>query len=106
MVELLLGVANLGRGLVQAWRRVRVRVHRALFVGGNVPHYFVKVTNRSSKHDVEITHVWFEGNPRVDVLLPERPLPPRLKPDEQWECWCPAASLGTSRTRSEQPACS
>jgi hypothetical protein len=39
-------------------RRVRVQVHTAYFRNGNpTPYCFVKVTNTSSKRDVEVTHV-------------------------------------------------
>jgi len=72
---------------------VKVGVHRAFFLGGREPYYFVKVTNRSSTRDVEITHAWFEGDPKVHMILPQRPLPKRLRPDEQWECWTPAAAM-------------
>jgi len=68
-------------------RRVRVGVHLAYFRQGEVPHYFIKVSNLSRRRDIEITHVWVEGAPPVNVMLPERPLPTRLKPDEMWEGW-------------------
>ena len=52
-------------------------------------YYFVKVTNLSLR-EVVITHVWVDGDPQVPVLLPQRPLPARLRPDEQWEAPIPA----------------
>lgn len=55
--------------------------------------YFVKVTNLSQSRDIEITHVWFATEPPVHLLLPERPLPARLRPDETWEGWVDAAAV-------------
>jgi hypothetical protein len=70
-----------------------VRVHRAFFTGNPVPFVFVNVVNLSNGRDVEVTHVWFDAEPRVDVLLTERPLPARLRPDESWEAWVEAGKL-------------
>ena len=81
------------RAFQQARQRLRVLVHRGFLQGGPVPFYFVKVTNLSSARDVVITHVWFEAAPPVHLLLKERPLPKRLRPDETWEAWMPAADL-------------
>jgi hypothetical protein len=89
----LLWIADRFRDFQQTRRRVRVLVHRAFFQGGSDPFYFVKVTNVSPTREAEITHVWFESNPRVDMLMPERPLPARLRPYETWEGWVPAARL-------------
>jgi hypothetical protein len=55
--------------------------------------YFVKVTNLSQSRDIEITHVWFATEPPVHLLLPERPLPARLRPDATWEGWVDAAAV-------------
>jgi hypothetical protein len=77
----------------QQRRRVRVRVHSAYFVGGDVPYLFVNVVNLSHDREVEVTHVWFDVEPRVDVLSDERPLPVRLRLDESWEAWVEAAKL-------------
>jgi hypothetical protein len=67
---------------------VRVTVHLAVFdAHPDAPAYFVNVTNLYSDRDVEITHVWFEGPPRVDVMRSDRPLPARLRPYESWETW-------------------
>jgi hypothetical protein len=75
-------------------RRVRVTVHRAFFVGRpSSPAYFVNVTNLSRDREVEVTHVWFDTQPRVHVLRPERPLPKRLRPDESWETWIECGNL-------------
>ena len=82
------------RSLQQNRRRVRVLVHLGFFVGQAPPYfYFVKVTNLSQGRDIEITHVWFATSPPVHLLLPERPLPARLRPDETWEGWADAAAL-------------
>ena len=84
---LVLWITDRLREVQQTRRRVKVLVHRAYFRGGNIPHLFVKVTNLSATRETEITHVWFEVDPRVDVVLPDRPLPARLRPDETWEGW-------------------
>jgi hypothetical protein len=111
------------RDLHQAQRRVRVCVHLALFQGGygasalmassddmlSAPpvtgyadpnavsqYYHVKVVNLSPKRDIWITHVWFEANPRADILIPQRPLPARLRLEEEWEGWVNAAHLASA----------
>jgi TIR domain len=67
---------------------VRVAVHLACFEARpDAPAYFINVTNLFKDRDVEITHVWFEATPRVDVLRSDRVLPVRLKPYESWETW-------------------
>ena len=121
MIELgpLLWIIDSLRGFQQSRRRVRVLVHHGFFTGGvgasssTTPpdplasppvtgtagkvrvsgYYFVKVTNLSQSRDIEITHVWFATNPLVHLLMPERPLPARLRPDETWEGWVDAAAL-------------
>jgi hypothetical protein len=77
---------------------VSVLVHLALFITGpksadKAPYYFVKVTNLSQTRDIEITHVWFEADPPVHLVIPERPLPARLRPAETWEGWVDTAAL-------------
>jgi hypothetical protein len=78
-------------------RKVKVLVHGAYFVPageGSPQYYFVNITNLSLNREVEITHVWFDLDPKVYVQPPERPLPKRLKVDETWETWVPASLLG------------
>jgi hypothetical protein len=86
----------------QKRRRVKVLVHEAVFLGrdpatgkaiGSEPHYFVKVTNLSETREIELTHVWVDGNPQVHLMNPARPLPARLRLDETWEGWVPAAQV-------------
>lgn len=84
------------RGSHQRRRKIQVLVHRASFLDGRGPYYFVKATNLSPTRETVITHVWFAANPRVDLLLPERRLPARLKPDETWEGWVEEEALGHS----------
>lgn len=55
--------------------------------------WFVKVTNLSASRDVGITHVWVEGDPMITPQIPERPLPTRLRPDEEWEGWVPLETV-------------
>ena|SRR5262249_35733759 len=74
-------------------RRLSVRVHRAFF-GTGEECFFVNLTNRSSKRDLEVTHVWFQTDRRqIQVLQAQRPLPVRLKPDQSWETWLPVTVL-------------
>jgi hypothetical protein len=92
-LRLALWVLDHARGLHQQRRRVRVRVHLAFFVNGRVPFLFVNVVNLSHDREIEITHVWFDLEPELYVVLDERPLPKRLRPDESWETWIEAAKL-------------
>jgi hypothetical protein len=88
---------SLGQGLwshIVNRRKLKVLVHRARFDPGPAgDYYFVNVTNMSKDREVEITHVWFETDPQVHVMQPDRPLPKRLKPDEPWETWIPVGEL-------------
>ncbi len=70
-------------------------VHFAALSSGE-PCVFVNVTNRSSKTDIEVTHVGFQTKPATPVLNPDRPLPKRLRPDESWETWLPVTRLPLS----------
>jgi hypothetical protein len=69
-------------------------IHRGVFLEDpeSVLHYFVKVINRS-RRDIEITHVWFDADPPIQITLPDRPLPTRLRPSETWEGWVEVAAL-------------
>ena len=124
MIELgsFLGIIELLRGFHQSRRRVRVLVHQAFFtealgaasftaspdllasppvtgvggVAGMSPYYFMKVTNLSHSREIEITHAWFDTDPPEHLLMRERPLPARLRPDETWEGWVNAARLAHS----------
>ena len=42
---------------------------------------------------VELTHVWFETEPKVFQQNPMRPLPKRLEPDESWETWFSVSAI-------------
>jgi hypothetical protein len=97
MEALTLWLLDQVRGVVQKRRRVHVGVHQAYFTGSSVPHQFIKVTNLSPTREIEVTHVWVEGQPNVNVVLKERPLPKRLRPDEQTEFWIPAADVAHVR---------
>jgi hypothetical protein len=71
-------------------RRVRVRVHKARFVGHSrygPECYFVNITNISLNREIEVTHVWCDCPGMVPIVRNERPLPKRLKADETWETW-------------------
>lgn len=74
-------------------KKVKVLMHRAYFEGSMKPFFFIKVTNLFRDRDIEITHVWVETNPKVHILVPERPLPVRLKSYETWETWVEALSV-------------
>ena len=73
-------------------RRVRVLVHRGVFLPGSSEHLFMKVVNGPSA-DVEITHIWFATQPPVHLLNPHRPLPARLRPSETFETWVAVAQV-------------
>jgi len=77
----------IGRPQAGTTRSVRVRVHRAFFQGNTVEHYFINTVNTSDTSNVEVTHVWYEGSRRVDIIEPMRPLPCLLRPTESWETW-------------------
>jgi len=79
-------------------RELRVLVHRARFMqpGGGVDesqeeHFFIKMTNLSPSRPLEVTHIWFDTDPRVDLL--DRPLPKRLALDETFETWVPVRRI-------------
>jgi hypothetical protein len=74
-------------------RRAAFLIHRAYFASTGKVCYFLNLTNRSSKRDLEVTHVWFALEPEVHADPPDRPLPKRLKPDETWETWVEADRL-------------
>jgi hypothetical protein len=77
----------IGRPQAGAMRTVRVRVHCACFVNDTVQHYFINVVNTSDTSEVEVTHVWYEGSRRVDIIQAQRPLPRLLRPNQSWETW-------------------
>jgi hypothetical protein len=72
---------------------VSLLVHHAYFTITRRACYFLNVTNLSRDREVEITHVWFALDPQIHALIPDRPLPKRLKPDETWETWVEADRL-------------
>ena len=77
-------------------RKVRVTVHRAVFVGsvaGESDHYFINVTNLSLNREVEITHIWVDTPTKIHISNGDRPLPKRLKVDEIWSTWVPVSVL-------------
>ena len=83
----------------QRRRKVRVLVHRAVFLSGGghqsspLEHFFIKVTNLSPKREVEVTHIWFATEPPVNLINFSRPLPARLRLDETFETWILAGAL-------------
>ena len=54
---------------------------------------FINVTNLSSQSEIEVTHIWIEGPPKIHILNDKRRLPKRLKPQETWETWVKLAEL-------------
>ena len=77
-------------------RHIRVLVHRAFFDNDQEEYFFINVTNLSQKRDIEITHIWFNSNPKVHVIRDDRKLPKRLRPDETWETWIAVNQLPLS----------
>jgi hypothetical protein len=77
------------RALAQNWRRVRVLVHKdaggvpVVDLATGIPVVCIKVTNLSPQREVEITHVWYQGEPQIHLLGSR--LPARLRLDETWE---------------------
>lgn len=89
-MDLLLWIIDKIVARQQKRRCVKVLVHEAVFLGrdpvtgrtiGSEPHYFVKVTNLSETREIEITHVWINGNPQVHLMNPV----PRLS--RGWASW-------------------
>ena len=68
-------------------RRLRVLVHRAVFIGSVQEYYFINLANLSENREIEATHIWLESEPELHILNPRRRLTKRLKPDESWETW-------------------
>jgi hypothetical protein len=65
-----------------------VRAHRAVFTDDpNRPLYFIRVVNTTPGTDIVITHVWYRGSMRIDVINPRTRLPKRLQPSEPWDTW-------------------
>ena len=73
-------------------RAVRLTVHKA-YTNYFQQCYFVNVTNLSRSRELEITHVWFDFDPQVPVMPPERRLPKRLRPEEAWATWIPVEQI-------------
>ncbi len=74
-------------------QHLRVSVHRAFFEGDPAEKFFVNVVNQSADQQVELTHVWYEGSKRVDIVEIARSLPKLLGPSESWETWVSAADV-------------
>jgi hypothetical protein len=71
---------------------VRALAHRGYFRTPGSPEFvFIKVTNLSRDRDIEITHIWFDTKPRVDIL--DFPLPAHVRPAKTYEIWKPVAEL-------------
>ena len=84
--------------LIGSRRSVRCRVHTGFFK--NRECAFVNVLNQSVTKEVELTHVWFQTTPQVDIINADRPLPKRLRPDESWETWIQLSELPKRARRS------
>jgi hypothetical protein len=94
-VDLSLGLWFADRllGWRQSRRKLRVLAHRAVFAQADEEQLFVKVTNLSTAREVEVTNIWFDTTPQIDLLNPDCPLPARLRLDETFETWKPLAEL-------------
>jgi hypothetical protein len=93
-ISIALKATDMIRGFRQNRRKVTVLAHLAYFPSPGTPQMcFVKVTNRSPRRPITITHVWFDTTPQVDLVNPERPLTKTLGLDEQWETWIPVSEL-------------
>jgi hypothetical protein len=91
-------LAGLATDWQQRRRHVRVMVHRANFQVPGAPEcFFIKVTNLSSSREIEVTHIWFGTELRIDVPNQERRLPARLRLDETFETWIPVSAVPAVR---------
>ena len=89
MKDLILKILELIFGGLVQIRRVHAIMHKAYFVDTEprIWAYFFKIANLS-KGDIEVTHVGMDcGEDYIEAHPDERPLPKRLKPDEEWETW-------------------
>ncbi len=97
MEKLILGIFNALTGIFwkgfDLQRKVRFTVHRAVFFKNGNECFFLNVTNLSPSKEIEITHLWFEGERQFAVTQKDRPLPKRLKPDETWETWIKTSEI-------------
>jgi len=74
--------------------QLQLTIHKAYFLPKReIEYYFITTTN-ISKRDIEVTHIWFDCEPRVHVLT--RKLPKRLRPNETWETWIPINAVPLS----------
>jgi len=74
-------------------RRIRVLVHRAFLEDSRKEAFFIIITNLTLDREIEITHIWFNSNPKVHVIRDDRLLPKKLKPNETWDTWLPVNKL-------------
>jgi hypothetical protein len=91
-------VKNMLEMFTSGWlarRRLRFTVHRAWLVNSSRECFFLNATNLSRDREIEITHIWFDSQPQVPVIQPDRPLPKRIRPDETWETWIEVSSIPT-----------
>lgn len=83
-------------------RMIKIRTHRAFFVGNTTEHYFINITNVSPVRPLEVTHVWYEDDKSNHILVaqPSRKLPIRLDLDQSWETWISVNELPTDNRES------
>jgi hypothetical protein len=101
-------VLTVTRWASQAGRRVQGRAHRAYFTSPGAPageFFFIKVTNKSPKRGVVVSHTWVTSLDKftddVQIVNPERPLPARLRLDDQYETWIPVDEVPESDLGAE-----
>ena len=97
MTTLLLKLLDWLVGALSVFPRIRVRAHLASMLDDDQLCLFINVTNRSAKNDVELTHVWLETQPTVEIVNENRPLPRRLRPRETWETWVPLSDVPSAQ---------
>lgn len=84
--------------LVGGRQRVQVLVHRevngqpVVDMATGTPVVCMKVTNLSNTHDIQITHIWYEGTPSVPLFHPQRGWR-RLPPAGECELCIPVDQL-------------
>jgi hypothetical protein len=74
-------------------RQIRVLVHRALTEDKKKEAFFITITNLTLDREIEITNIWFNSSPKVQVIRDDKPLPKKFKPNETWGTWLPVGKL-------------
>ncbi len=80
-------------------RRIRVLVHRANVEESQKEAFFITITNMTLDREIEITNVWFNSSPKIQVVHEDKKLPKVLKPNETWDTWMYVSKLASAYHR-------